>query len=584
MFEAHFGLRENPFSTSHDPRFVYPSPEHLEAVAHFRYGLQNNEGFVLVTGEVGTGKTTAIMDLVSRLPQHAQVALIQNTALSRPELIEEICRRFGVEVGSGLSKPSLLARLEQTLRERAERGQVCLLVVDEAQNLSPEMLEEIRLLSNFELGGGSHFLICLVGQPELEERLARNELRQLRQRIGVKYHLQPLDRVECGRYLHHRLRVAGGDGDYLFPADTVDLLHGVTNGIPREINIVAGQSMLNAYVDGASTVRPEHVLQVMEEFAFRSVLGSSAPQSQAAEATPAASARVRPGSPPAAPQRVAARPAAATGSAAPPIAPPVPLGEAASSSPPATASQAPAPAARFVAERPAVEPRPAEPRPLPPPATEPIVPASPMPEARRHTESWQPTASPPAREEAKVVNAAEPHAEAGSDSKPRRRIPAGLLATLLLVVVAVLAVWTGAAQNLWNDIFPEAMESTEDETSASGPAAAPVEGDAGAPHATPPESSPPRTTASAPPDPVRRGWSVQVASFQTLERALSALQLMEQRTGVSGFVVSGVGDGGLWHAVRLGSYSSRAEAQTTAETWTEREWIPLDRFVVGPGS
>ena len=121
MFEPHFGLRENPFSTSHDPRFIYPSPEHLEAVAHFRYGVQNREAFVLVTGEVGTGKTTAVRDLVGRLPQQAHVAVLQNTALSRHELLEEICRRFEVAWDPALSKPALLKQLENALGERIDR-------------------------------------------------------------------------------------------------------------------------------------------------------------------------------------------------------------------------------------------------------------------------------------------------------------------------------------------------------------------------------------------------------------------------------------------------------------------------------
>ena len=561
MFEAHFGLRENPFSTSHDPRFVYPSPEHLEAVAHFRYGLQNNEGFVLVTGEVGTGKTTAILDLVSRLPQHAQVALIQNTALSRPELIEEICRRFGVEVGSGLSKPALLARLEQTLRERAGRGQACLLVVDEAQNLTPEMLEEIRLLSNFELGGSSHFLICLVGQPELEERLARSELRQLRQRISVKYHLQPLDRVECGRFLHHRLRVAGGDGDYLFPSATVDLLHGVTNGIPREINIVAGQAMLNAYVEGSPTVQPEHVLQVVEEFAFRSVIGDTAAQSP--EPAPAPTPPPAPTTPPAPRPRVAPRPAAA----GPPAAPS------------AHRETTPSPP-RAVAERPAVESADTEPPTAPPPTV--LSPPASEPERERDVE---PTPAGPVEPASPAAERSE--AVVGSRRERRGRLPAGLIATVLLVLVVALAFWTGRAQNLWTGIFPAALESSDEEPAAGAPSASSVPSEPESPPPAPatpvPAASSPEPAAQSAAAPAsRRGWSVQVASFLTMERARSALRVMEQRTGSSGYVVSGVGEDGRWHAVRLGSYASRAEAQSAAEDWTEREWIPIDRFVTAP--
>ena len=254
MFEPHFGLRENPFSTGHDPRFVYPSPEHLEAVAHFRYGIQNREAFVLVTGEVGTGKTTAIYDLVSRLPQQSHVALINNSALTRLELLEEIARRFGVEPPATPSKPALLSALELRLSSHTGRGEPCILIVDEAQNLSNDLLEEIRLLSNLEDRGGHLLHICLVGQPELEEKLARPELRQLRQRISVKYRLKPLSPEECMRYIHHRLRVAGGEPDAIFPAESCNAVHRLTHGIPREINIVASQAMVNAFVEGARSV------------------------------------------------------------------------------------------------------------------------------------------------------------------------------------------------------------------------------------------------------------------------------------------------------------------------------------------
>src|SRR5690349_5651700 len=288
MFEPHFGLRENPFSTGHDARFLYPSPEHLEAVAHFRYGIQNREAFVLVTGEVGTGKTTAIYDLVSRLPQQSHVALINNSALTRLELLEEIARRFGVEPPAMPSKPALLSALELRLSAHAGHGEPCILIVDEAQNLSNDLLEEIRLLSNLEDRGGHLLHICLVGQPELEDKLARPELRQLRQRISVKYRLNPLDAEECTRYIQHRLRVAGGDAERIFPADAALAVHRLTHGIPREINIVASQAMVNAYVDGQGAVAPAHVRAVSDDFAFQSVLGPGQRREPAPPATPPA--------------------------------------------------------------------------------------------------------------------------------------------------------------------------------------------------------------------------------------------------------------------------------------------------------
>src|SRR5262245_55228601 len=359
MFEAHFGLRENPFSTSHDPRFVYPSPEHLEAVAHFRYGVQNREAFVLVTGEVGTGKTTAVRDLTGRLPQQAHVALLQNTALSRRELLEEVCHRFGVPWDESLSKPALIERLEKTLGERLDRGDTCLLIVDEAQNLSPELLEEVRLLSNLEWRGGHLVHICLAGQPELEDRLATPELRPLRQRISVKYRIKPLDRQETERYIQHRVRVAGGDAQRVFPSDACGAVYAITNGIPREINIVSAQALLNAYVDGASSVRPDHVKQVVDEFGFRSVLATTRPADAAVT--------------PIAPQPAAPPPPAYT----PPPPPP----------PPPAVTREPATVVP-VAQRPAVAPSPQPtnppmpaPRPAPPPPAQPPTAPAPGPVA-----------------------------------------------------------------------------------------------------------------------------------------------------------------------------------------------------------
>ena len=307
MYERHFGLRENPFPAGHQMRFLYPSREHQEARAHLRYGIENREPFVLITGEVGTGKTTALYDALAEWGTQVTVALITNSALSRQELLEEICLRFGLSTTQGMSKPQMLAALERHLLAVRNRGEHAVLLLDESQNLPVELLEEIRLLSNTEIQGEKLLQIFLVGQPELEAKLARAELRQLRQRITVHYRLNPLSPEETAGYIHHRLSVAGGNAVATFPPDACRAVYRVTHGIPREINTVAAQALLTAYADGAKSVRPEHITSVAKETEFRSVLGAPTETIEPApvELPPAAPA-------PAAPAAPAAPPAAVT--------------------------------------------------------------------------------------------------------------------------------------------------------------------------------------------------------------------------------------------------------------------------------
>jgi len=275
MFESHFGLRENPFASGYQSRFVYPSHEHQEALAHLRYGIGNLEPFVLITGEVGTGKTTALFEAVVELQTRVSVALITNSALTRSELLEEICLRFGVGVTPGATKPQAMARLEQHLLALRGRGERAILLLDEAQNFDRELLEEIRLFSNLEAGGEKLMQIIIVGQPELETKLSLPELRQLRQRIPVHYRLHPLSLEETERYIRHRITVAGGDAPRLFPSETCAEVHAVTNGIPREINQICAQAMLDAYVEGLPGVSPQHVRSAAQETTFQSVLPAS---------------------------------------------------------------------------------------------------------------------------------------------------------------------------------------------------------------------------------------------------------------------------------------------------------------------
>src|SRR5262245_14303647 len=284
MFEHHFGLRENPFPAGHQLKFVYPSREHQEARAHLRYGIENREPFLLITGEVGTGKTSSLYDALNEWGDRVAVALITNSSLTRQEMLEEICLRFGLTVAPGTSKPALMVALEKHLIAVRARGEHAVLMMDEAQNLSMDLLEEIRLLSNLENRGDKLLQIFLVGQPELEAHLARHELRQLRQRITVHYRLNPLSSDETLGYIHHHINVAGGSGAQVFPTDTCREIYRLTHGIPREINTLASSALIAAYADNASSVSAEHVSAVAREGDFKSVL--STPAARAAEPAP----------------------------------------------------------------------------------------------------------------------------------------------------------------------------------------------------------------------------------------------------------------------------------------------------------
>ncbi|TPW14798.1 MAG: exeAgspA, partial [bacterium] len=273
MFEQFFGLSENPFSLTPDPRFIFASRSHDEALAHLKYWLEHKEGFALVTGEVGTGKTTALFRLIDGLERRYEIAFLTNSTLSPVDLLEEICRKFGLDVEPGTSKPALLQKLETYLQRQVDRGNGSLLIIDEAQNFEQPLLEEVRLLSNIARPGGPPMLqIALIGQPELERKLGLPELRQLKQRIGVHYRIEPLSADETIKYIHHRVGVAGGYPRVLFPPETVSLLFQKTFGLPREINQVGSQALLGAYVEDSTTVRPEHIHGAIKEMNFTSVL------------------------------------------------------------------------------------------------------------------------------------------------------------------------------------------------------------------------------------------------------------------------------------------------------------------------
>jgi type II secretory pathway predicted ATPase ExeA/Flp pilus assembly protein TadD len=271
MFAGHFGLRENPFRSSALVLAPYPSRELGEALSHFTFARANGEDFFLLLGEAGTGKTTAIEAIVQSLHGATRVAVIRHSTLGALELIQEIVRRFGLDTGDGESRTALIARLERYLTDGIGGEDRGILIVDEAHLLSPSALEEVRLLSNLTTRTRPLLQICLVGQPELMEKLRKPRLRSLRQRISVRYVVGALSKEETAAYIRHRLRAVGAPSREIVSAAAMDAIFELSSGLPREINVVASQAMITAYLTNAQVVNADHVLAARKEFDFEGV-------------------------------------------------------------------------------------------------------------------------------------------------------------------------------------------------------------------------------------------------------------------------------------------------------------------------
>ena len=261
MYTSFFGLQEKPFAITPDPRYLYLSERHAEALAHLLYGLNEAGGFIQLTGEVGTGKTTVIRSLLEQLPGHADVALILNPRVTPAEFLLTICEELHVAVpesGHGSTK-TLMDLLGRHLLDTHARGRRVVLIVDEAQNLSTQTLEQVRLLTNLETATTKLLQIILIGQPELRELLDQAELRQLAQRITGRYHLNPLSKDETAGYVKHRMRVAGATTEVFTPSALREI-HRLSGGIPRVINVICDRALLGAFTQedhraGATLVR-----------------------------------------------------------------------------------------------------------------------------------------------------------------------------------------------------------------------------------------------------------------------------------------------------------------------------------------
>ena len=247
MYLEFYGLKTAPFDITPNPRFLFHSTKHREAFNHLLYGIRERKGFVQLTGEVGAGKTTLCRALLEQLDDHFSTALILNPVLNADELMRAIATEYGLNV-KGLDRMETIAAISDFLLKQTLAGKETVLIVDEAQNLTEDLLEQVRLISNIETDDRKLLQIVLLGQPELRDRLNSHKLRQLRQRITVRYHLKPLTRNEVGQYIHHRLALAGSNGAPTFSAPAIWRVFGYSKGIPRLVNAVCDKALLAGFV------------------------------------------------------------------------------------------------------------------------------------------------------------------------------------------------------------------------------------------------------------------------------------------------------------------------------------------------
>jgi len=267
MYLQFFGLREAPFSPTPDPKFLFQSTRHREALAQLLYGVRERKGFIVLTGEIGTGKTTLLRALLSKLDRDTHVAYIHNSALGIEGLLEYMLQDWGVK-STGTTHAQRLFELNEFLIDQHRQGLSPVLIIDEAQNLSVPTLEAVRLLSNFETSSQKLMQILLVGQPELREKLNGPELRQLKQRIGLRCHIGPLSPEETRLYIRHRLRVAGTSDAGIFTDAAIQRITEYSQGIPRVVNIVCDHCLLSGFADSKRRIDTgvvEEAVEYLEE-------------------------------------------------------------------------------------------------------------------------------------------------------------------------------------------------------------------------------------------------------------------------------------------------------------------------------
>jgi type II secretory pathway predicted ATPase ExeA len=269
MYQQFYGLRELPFEITPNPKYLFLPPQHREALSNLQYGLSSSKALTVLIGEAGTGKTTLLhAALASERCRNVTCVYINNPTLTRNEFVEMLASRFSLSPRAAESKTTLLAELEMTLIERRAQGEIVALVVDEAQSLSDELLEEIRLLANCETETEKLLPLVLAAQPELRGRLNATELRQLKQRVTLRCEIQPFKVQETANYIATRIRIAGGDATKIFSREAVMLIHQQSGGIPRTISVICDNALVTAFGLGRSQIDREIVVDVVRDFDF----------------------------------------------------------------------------------------------------------------------------------------------------------------------------------------------------------------------------------------------------------------------------------------------------------------------------
>jgi len=264
VYLDYYGLTEPPFDITPNPRFMFYSAKHREAFNHLLYGIRERKGFVQLTGEVGAGKTTLCRAMLEKLDHQFATALILNPVMSADELMKAIAMEFGLNV-TGIDRLDTLSMINMFLLQQVENGKDTLLIIDEAQDLTDELLEQVRLLSNLETDNRKLLQIVLMGQPELRDRLNDHKLRQLRQRITVRYHLSPLTASEVAQYVQHRIHVSGGNGAPAFTRPALWRVYHYSKGIPRLVNALCDKALLAGFVRGCERISFGMVGQAIRE-------------------------------------------------------------------------------------------------------------------------------------------------------------------------------------------------------------------------------------------------------------------------------------------------------------------------------
>jgi len=266
MYEQFFGLRERPFDLTPNPRYLVLTDVHREALSNLEYGISSRKGITLLIGEAGSGKTTLIRTAIEKQPDRVHCIHLNNPALSRGEFVEMLADRFGLSASAKSSKATMLLQLEALLKARHEAGETTVLIVDEAQSLSIELFEEVRLLANIETNEEKLLLVIIAGQPELVARLNDKSLRQLKQRIALRCELKPLTLQETAAYLAGRIKAAGGVGAQVFTREAVTRIFDTARGIPRVTSVIADNALLSAFAQGRRPVNSQIVDEVCADF------------------------------------------------------------------------------------------------------------------------------------------------------------------------------------------------------------------------------------------------------------------------------------------------------------------------------